>query len=395
MDEELDPTVADDTGEDYGTQLQSMASSYDLSGVTNAYNKVTASAEATRKALQDARARIMERKFDRTQALFALSAGLLAPTRTGNFFESFGNMSRNLIEPIREKRAFELQRDRDLMGVDTSIAGIDDRLAQSALSLESLKAKLGAQAAIAAQNEPNEKVLVNGKPVYMRRSQARGQQVFVPPSASTNISVNTGKSLYETLGDAQAKKYSDMWNAARVAPEMAARAQRIRDAMQKTPYTGSLADYQLVLGKTLQALGINYAKDAATNTEQLAVEMARSTLDAIKSSGLAGSQGLTEGERKFLERAVAGQITLEPKTIMQLADLNERAARLSAEAWNNQYSLLDPQQMRILGMTPIDVNSQREPTVITLEDLPPMGAPAQQTPQAPKAPTIVNFEDLK
>jgi hypothetical protein len=172
-------------------------------------------------------------------------------------------------------------------------------------------------------------------------------------AGATNVSVNTEKSLYGTLADKQAAQYSELYGAAQSAPEAIARAGRIRELLKSQPYTGSGANYKLAFGKGARALGFNFAQDDTANTEALASEMARSTLDMVKSSGLAGSQGLTEGERKFLMQAVAGEISLEPETINRLSDLNERTARNTLNRWNETASRLDSGQLKTLGMAPI------------------------------------------
>lgn len=183
---------------------------------------------------------------------------------------------------------------------------------------------------------------------YMAR-----RELLTTRAPGVNVNVNTEKSLYGDLASKQAAQYSELYAAAQAAPEAIARTGRIRELLKTQPYTGTAANYKLALGKTARAAGFDFAEDDAANTEALAAEMARATLDNIKSSGLAGSQGLTEGERKFLAQAVAGEITLEPRTIGRLADLNERTARLTLNRWNQTASRLDPEQLQTLGMAPI------------------------------------------
>jgi hypothetical protein len=189
--------------------------------------------------------------------------------------------------------------------------------------------------------------------INLKDAMAR-KEILTTRSPGTTVNVNTDKNLYGTLADSMAKQYSDLYSAAQAAPEAIERTGRIRELLKTAPYTGSGANYKLAIGKGARALGFNYAEDDAANTEALAAEMARATLDNIKSSGLAGSQGLTEGERKFLAQAVAGEITLEPKTIGRLADLNERTARLTLNRWNQTAERLDQDQLKTLGMSRID-----------------------------------------
>lgn len=172
-------------------------------------------------------------------------------------------------------------------------------------------------------------------------------------SPAASISVNTDRSLYGTLAEQQAKQYSELYNSAQAAPETIQRAERIRQVLSKGAFTGTGAEFKLQAGKAFRAAGWDLAGSDIENTEAVIAEMARSTLDSIKSSGLAGSQGLTEGERKFLERAVSGQISLEAGTIVRLADLNERVARSTLKRWNDTSGRLDAAQLRQLGMTQI------------------------------------------
>lgn len=172
-------------------------------------------------------------------------------------------------------------------------------------------------------------------------------------ATGATVTLSTAKSFGDTLADKQAAQYSELYSSAQAAPETISRTQRIRDVLSQGAFTGTGANFKLEAGKALRAAGFDFGGTESENTEALAVEMARSTLDSIKSSGLAGSQGLTEGERKFLERAVAGQITLEPSTIRRLADLNERVARSTLKRWNETASRIEranPQLLRQLGM---------------------------------------------
>lgn len=140
MDEELDQldSSVPDTQE---MDLEALASQYGIPGPREAYAQLATSAEQARQNLREARQKIMARKYNNAIPLLAASAALGAPTRTGSFGESFGNLSAALIEPLREKQAFERQQADDLRGVDTSISGIDERMAMNALKLAQLMKK--------------------------------------------------------------------------------------------------------------------------------------------------------------------------------------------------------------------------------------------------------------
>lgn len=172
---------------------------------------------------------------------------------------------------------------------------------------------------------------------------------------ATTVNVNTEKSLYGTMADKVAGQYSDLHAMAQGAPETIARARRINELLDAVPYTGTAADWKLSLGKAAKAAGFDYAGDDLQNTELLARELGQNVLDNVKSSGLAGSQGLTEGERKFLLQVAGGTIELDDKTLRRVAFLNERTARNAARKWNDTYKRLDPNQMRMMGLQPVEL----------------------------------------
>ena len=105
--------------------------------------KIGSQAEKTRQMLRDARAKILARRYNPAMGWLAASAALGSPTRTGAFGESVGNLSRSLMEPLKERDEFNLEREKDSMGVDSALAGVDTQELQA--RLEMLKARSGDQ----------------------------------------------------------------------------------------------------------------------------------------------------------------------------------------------------------------------------------------------------------
>jgi hypothetical protein len=200
-------------------------------------------------------------------------------------------------------------------------------------------------------------------PTGMRMG-ANGQPEWIPgylegegglrAKGATNVSLNTERNLYGTMADAIGKDNVSLYQSAQSAPEAIAGAQRIRDLVAKNPYTGTGAGYKLAIGKAAHAAGLNFADDDTANTEALASETAKATLNAVKASGLGSGQGFTDKDLEFLKGASGGSIALEKPTLLRLADLQERAQRLSIKRWNDTYSRLDPTQMKNLGMATIN-----------------------------------------
>lgn len=156
------------------------------------------------------------------------------------------------------------------------------------------------------------------------------------PAPTAIATASTEKGYGQHFAGEVAKQDVGLLEAARKAPELATRANQVKEVLASGKViTGAAADYRLALGK---AMGLVGASDAETiaNTETLSVNLARNTLDAIKASGLGSGSGFSNADRDFLEKAAGGKINLEATTIGRLADLSHRAAELSAGRWNQR-----------------------------------------------------------
>jgi hypothetical protein len=155
----------------------------DIPGAKEAFALMANSSEQARKALQQARTQIMARQYNKAQLWLAASAALGAPTRSGSTAESFGAMANALRGPLAERDALEREKQEKVLGIDTQLAGLDDRQAQAQLALAQLRAKLAADAA----KEPNDRVvLADGTVEYRKHADARqpGTKAWTPPPAN-------------------------------------------------------------------------------------------------------------------------------------------------------------------------------------------------------------------
>jgi hypothetical protein len=178
----------------------------------------------------------------------------------------------------------------------------------------------------------------------------------INPPPSQTVNVNTEKSLYGTMADKQAAENVSLYAQAQKAPELLQRAQRVKTLIgpNSQAITGAGADWRLAGAKIANQLGFNTG-NAAADTEALSRDLAASTLDNIKASGLGAGSGFSNADRDFLEKVVGGKITLEAQTLAHIADLNERSALATIQRWNSTASRLDPEQLKTLGMAPIDM----------------------------------------
>lgn len=183
-------------------------------------------------------------------------------------------------------------------------------------------------------------------------------QTAIKKAGATNVStnVNTEKNLYGTMADAQGKANTDLYAQAQKAPELLNRARRVKQLVGpgSQAITGAGAEWLLGGAKVANQLGFNTG-NAAADTEALSRDLAASTLDQIKSSGLGAGSGFSNADRDFLEKVVGGKISLEAKTLSRLAELNEKSAMATIEKWNSTASRLDPNQLKTLGMSQIEM----------------------------------------
>lgn len=376
QEEVMDPD-ADET--DAGVTIPGGLNALDMPGAQEAFALMSKSAEEARKALLQARESIMARKYGRADALLAASAALGAPTRAGSTAESFGAMAGALRGPLAAKRAYEEQQQKDLLGVNTQLSGIDERQAAAQLALAQVNAKLRN----ATANAPNNIVIgEDGKPRYTTRQGARGQEAYVAPAASTNVNLNTEKSLYGEWGQKRAAKLDELYESASTAPQSIERAMRVKEALKKGAYTGAGADIKLVVGKAAKMVGWDYADNEVANTEAMASDLAKGTLDLIGPSKLGGGSGFSNADRDFLDKVSGNKITLDAKTIDRLMDLHIKAQRATVKRWNDTYGRLDKKQLETLGLTPIELQEAAEEQAAASGD----NAPAVEAPAAAAAP---------
>lgn len=157
----------------------------------------------------------------------------------------------------------------------------------------------------------------------------------VAAAGAPRVNVSTEKKYGEMFAGKVADNDVQLMDTARKAPALAERANNIRDVLDSGKViTGMGADYRLALGKALNLTGTD--NEVISNTEVLATDLARNTLDSIKASGLGSGSGFSNADRDFLEKAAGGKINLEANTIRRLADLSYKAAEGSANTWNKR-----------------------------------------------------------
>jgi len=190
------------------------------------------------------------------------------------------------------------------------------------------------------------------------------------PRTTVNVPVNvsTEKKYGERFGgliaDADAAKLS----AAEGAPAAAANADRITDLIATGKViTGTGANARLQIAKALNLAG-GTDSDKIRNTEVLISSLAETTLGAIKSSNLGAGQGFTNADRDFLEKAKAGQLTYDSKSLAELARLSRLAAEKSAESWNTRVKQIPGSALEGTGIStaPVVIPPRKPSSVMNI-----------------------------
>jgi hypothetical protein len=173
-------------------------------------------------------------------------------------------------------------------------------------------------------------------------------------SGATNVNVNTANKFAGGFADKASGGAYNMYEAALSAPRQIENAKRTIELVNSGALTGPTADVALAAAKIFNVAGADN-KDTISKTEQLFSNRGKAMLGSIKQSGLAGSQGLTEGERKFLTQAEGGTITLNAETLKAMAGLEIKMAVDNQKRWNTQAGKMDKEILNATGAGPVEV----------------------------------------
>ena len=156
------------------------------------------------------------------------------------------------------------------------------------------------------------------------------------PGTNVNVSLSTEKAYGGQFAGKVADSDVKLKDAAEAAPQLAETSNRITQIIKSGKvFTGTGAELKLQLAKALKVAG-GTDNEAIANTETLIASLASQTLANIKSSNLGSGQGFTNTDREFLEKATAGTVTFDSKTLQRLADLSHKAAVASANKWKER-----------------------------------------------------------
>lgn len=276
----------------------------DIPGAADAFRLMQKSSADARKALQDARAAIMARQYSKADALLAASAALGAPTRSGSTAESFGAMAGALRGPLAAQRAFDIEKQKDLLGVNTQLAGLDEREAAARLGLAKLNAQLASKEASAG----NDRVVgPDGKLHYMSHAGARqpGVVAWAPPGTQITNDMRQETEEDKAIGKGMGEQYLKLQQAGLDAPHQIAKYDRLANLLEGIK-TNRLAPTFANISSIAEGFGIKLdpklgPKQAA---EALTNEIALTLRNPAGGAGMPGA--LSDADREYLRSMTPG-----------------------------------------------------------------------------------------
>jgi hypothetical protein len=192
-----------------------------------------------------------------------------------------------------------------------------------------------------------------GSPARAIYDDAIKKETTTAPGVSVTVGDKTANKYADAIAEGVAKQDLDAIAAGENAIAQIESSYRVRDLLKQNPITGTGAQARLGFEKALATAGFTKG-DRASVTENLSAELAKTTLAAVRTSGLGSGQGFTDKDRQFLERAAAGQIELTPANLNYLAELNEKAGRANIAISNRVRARARqlPQFRNLPGMFP-------------------------------------------
>jgi hypothetical protein len=191
-------------------------------------------------------------------------------------------------------------------------------------------------------------------PVNPFRGSFLDYQTTLKKAGAPSVSVNTANKFASGFANKASEGAYNMYEQALAAPQAIENAKRTIQLVNSGAFTGAAADIKLQAARLFNVVGANN-QDTISKTEQLFSNRGKAMLGSVKSSGLAGSQGLTEGERKFLTQAEGGTITLDAETLKAMAGLEIKMAVQNQKRWNAQASRMDREVLNATGAGPVEV----------------------------------------
>lgn len=214
----------------------------------------------------------------------------------------------------REKR----QQEAAEMKLKLEQLGLSKRKAEQELAASSVMPQYGPEVNLPNGNVSRDKF----DPQTGQLSQITGSK---PPASQVNIDMKQESAFEKKLGDKNAERVDDTRVKATDAAAIIQNAHQGKQLLDSGMITGVGAEYLTKFGQALQQVGFMKGRDAISNTQAFAANMAGNVAKQIKEFG-AGT-GLSDADREYATKMAGGDITLDEKSIRKILDINEKAAR--------------------------------------------------------------------
>ena len=157
-------------------------------------------------------------------------------------------------------------------------------------------------------------------------------------ASSTNVNVNTEKSLLNNLAGGLGKSMTDARDGARAALGTISTVSRLNDALDSGKVMAgpgtSFRQYGLQVGNILGVTGKD-ANEKLLNTRAAIQSLAQLELDAAQQ--MKGQGQITEAERSIIKRAASGDVDgMTTGELRVLSGVLDRTARTKIQGYNSQ-----------------------------------------------------------
>lgn len=125
----------------YAREILDQYQSYDFTSEEELLEKFRETAEESRAALSQARERILAEKYDPRAKWLAAAAAFGAPTKTGQFGETIGNVAGALGPEVEKENLFRRKQDQDALALQQQMTEVDQNTLMNEFKLQEMRRK--------------------------------------------------------------------------------------------------------------------------------------------------------------------------------------------------------------------------------------------------------------
>jgi hypothetical protein len=154
-----------------------------------------------------------------------------------------------------------------------------------------------------------------------------------PSATATANAGGEGSEFYKYLGKNEAEQFAKDTDAARGLVKSLRSQKDSIGLLDEGIISGFGANVILGVGKMLESAGM-YSGDTLARTEAYYANQAKQVAEIIKAFG--SGTGLSDADRKYAEKASAGEITMTEDSLRRIIDINNKASRNALIDYNKR-----------------------------------------------------------